>query len=575
MALLFLAPALAGLPAGAQQAATFDVLILGGEVLDGTGAPRVRADVGIRDGRIAAIGDLRGAAAGDTLDAAGLVVAPGFIDLLMGFHYEQAILGPAAPPLVTGSNENSLQMGVTTGTIDVEGGQLDKAAQRAALERTGTGTNLALFFPLSTAWAQVVGESEQASPAQMERLRQLARTAMEEGAFGIGTAIAYCPSCRAPREQLIEVVREAAPFGGYYASHIRNEDENVTNATQELIAIAEGAGVPGHILHMKVAGAVRCGQSSATIGLVRAAQARGLDVSANQYPYTAGQTGDVGILIPDWAEEGSEADIQARFRNPATRGQVVEGTNDLIASFVGSAANVSFMPHGTTLEQEAQLRRVSPGEAIVQMRENQEPRFMVVHFGCDHDLRSIMQQPWVSIATDDLPWAPSAPASPLHPRAYGTYPRVLGQYVREEGWLTLEEAVRKSTGQPAARLGLVHADPPRGLLREGWAADVVVFDPVRVIDRATYEEPALPSEGIEAVLVNGVVVKRDGAMVPLAERATAQPGVVLRHTSEMPSQPQPGFDLAVRAEPPARGTPVPAALAILALAVARLARRCF
>lgn len=556
-------------PVGPGAAASFDVLIRGGEVVDGTGAPRYRADVGITGDRITAIGELSTATAAEVIDGSGMLVTPGFFDLGMGANLVEAAL-------IT--NENMLQMGVTSGLIAWEAGATDKVQERQDLERTGLAINVLAFFPLISAWTQVGVADSGPTPQQLDEMRALARQAFEDGAFGVGAAIEYCPLCHSDTQTIIEVAKVGAEFNVYYASHIRNEANGVVNATAELIAIAEGAGIPGHVGHMKVAGAPNCGLAETTTGLVEDALARGLDISASQYPYTAGQTTDIGYLIPDWAEEGTEADIQLRLRDPATRPRVIEDVAARIAEVTGTADRIEFRPHGTNLQEEADLRRVSPAEAVVQIRENEVTRLTIIHFGCDEDLLTILAKPWTSIQSDMGAWIPAHDATVFHPRGYGTFPRVLGAYGRDQQIFSFEEAVRKMTGQPAYRTGVaLDKDDPRGLLQEGWAADVVVLDPARVIDTATYDDPGAFSEGIEAVLVNGVVMKRDGELVPLHERLLATPGRYLIHTKEMPSSPQPGYDLraqviAEEADTPGLALPTLGVLLVVAGLAARRRR---
>lgn len=568
---------LSSVPIVASNDESFDVLIKGGTVIDGTGGAAYVADVGITGDTIVSIGQLQGATATKVIDATGQVVSPGFIDLEMG-----AYLGD---PVTISTNENMVQMGVTTGMISWEAGPVNMRTQREDLERLGIATNILMFFPVGSAWSQIVGDTKvPPSPAQLEGMKALARQAMEDGAFGIGAAIEYCPLCNSETEPIIEIAKEAKPYNGFYASHIRNEANGVINATAELIRIAKEAGIAGHVGHMKVAGAPNCGNSDITTGLVWDALRRGVDISSAQYPYTAGQTTDIGYLIPDWAEAGTPLEVQLRLRDPAQRPKIIEEVHARIAEVTGTADKIEFQPHGTTLQQEADLRRASPGETVLQIKENEQTRLTIIHFGCDYDLENIMKQPWNSIATDMGPWIPIHELSAWHPRGAGTFPRILGEYVREKQLMTLEEAVRKMTGQPAYRAGMAYAE--RGLLEEGWAADVVVFDPQQVIDKATYADRGRFSEGINWVMINGVLVKEDGALTPLHERLIAKPGRVLIHTKDMPSTPQPGYDDRVlpnaAPDPLAESSPkMPAlsamvalgAVGLVALAVARRVRK--
>ena len=591
--LALLVAGLAGLPGfhahdGAHAAAAaenFDVLIRGGEVVDGTGAARFRADVGLTGDRIAKVGDLSGATATTVVDATGKIVSPGFIDIMMGssllsggFVALPGGAGPEEPPggygyLPQSSNDNSLQMGVTTGVLDTEGGYVDKAQERADIERSGTGTNLALCWAVGPAYAQVVGAARPPTQAEVDQLKALARKALDDGAFCLGSATQYCPTCYITTDGLAQVASVGKGYGVYFTSHIRNEEADVVNATRELIAVANAAGIPGRVNHMKVAGPVRCGLAKTTTGLLDEQIAQGKDFSADQYPYTAGETTDIGILIPDYAEQGTEADVQLRLRDPGQRPQIVKDTNAVIADFVGGPENVTFEPHGDTLADEMRLRGTDqPGEAVLQIRENEQTRFTILHYGCEQDVHTILGKAWLSIGTDDFPDPPIPGKTIQNPRAYGTYPRILAKYVRDERFLTLEEAVRKMTGQPAYRLGLADASTPRGLLKEGWAADVVVFDPNTVQDHATFTDAAAYSTGIDWVFVNGVAVKKDGAMIPVPLRLVAEPGKVLLHTKDMASRPQPGYDARPRAQAKQapHESPLPALLPALAVAAAAL-----
>jgi N-acyl-D-aspartate/D-glutamate deacylase len=521
-------------PATAQIASPgpYDVVIRNGRVLDGAGNPWIRADVAIRDGRIAAVGTVEGPAR-RVIDAEGRYVAPGFIDMM---DQSGAVLGR------NGLAENKLRQGVTT-AIGGEGGTPVPADSVAAwlgsLEAEGISLNFGSYFSSAQARRAVLGMADRPPGGEeLERMKALMRTAMEQGALGMTSALIYPPSSFASTDELVALGEVAAAHGGIYASHIRGEGKELVEAVEEAIEIGERAGMPVEIFHFKAAHEPGWGTLiREAAARIEAARNRGVDVAADQYPYTAGGTG-LAATVPSWAFDGGADSLRARLRRPEVRARMKEeletgypgwwniveaagGWDGIVLVNARNRENARF--EGMTLTEIAAARGQEPADAAWDLVLEGEGRVMAIyHMMSEEDVRWAMQRPWVSIGSD-AGAAPGAGATDVlglpHPRSYGTFPRILGRYVRDEGVLSLEEAVRKMTSWPAARMRL----QDRGLLREGFRADVVVFDLERVRDRATYEEPVLFPEGIEWVLVNGEVVVEEGG-----RHTGARPGHVLR-----------------------------------------------
>ncbi len=517
--------------------APYDLIVRGGYVLDGTGEPGVNADIGVRGGRVATIGELADATAGRVIDAGGLVVTPGFIDLHT--HSEDTL--PA-----DGNAESQVRQGVTLALLS-EGrspGPIGSEAARAALQQSMgvygvdvTWTSLDEYFALLmkqgislnaaayVAASQVqlsVMEYKRRDPTaeELERMKGLVAEAMEQGAIGIHGGSA-------------ELAAVAHRYGGGYYRHIRSEGYELVESIQEVIQIAEKTGIPVHIFHFKVRGRPLWGQLDKPIALIEEARARGLKVTANQYPYTAMQH-PVWNVFPRWVEAGGpKGAFVARLKDPATRAKIkrdpdflayVEehgGWENIHASVIRSEKNKQF--EGKSIAEIARERGMAdPADACMDLLSEEEDGWVGgVHFAMsEEDVRRIMQLPWVSIASDGRALATEgilAQGKP-HPRSFGTNPRVLGKYVREEKLLTLEDAVRKMTGLPASILGL----KDRGLLKEGMAADIVVFDRETVVDKATFQDPHQYAGGIPYVIVNGVVVIDGG------QHTGARPGQIVR-----------------------------------------------
>ncbi len=528
----------------------YDIIVRNGTVYDGTGAPGRRMDVGIRGDRVAAISDLAAARTVAAIDATGLAVAPGFINML-SWSTESLI--------ADGRSQGEIRQGVTT-QIFGEGssmGPLNADMKRRALEQMGdikyeitwttlseylreleqrgVSQNVASFVGATTVREHVIGLADQkATPAQMEQMRALVRQEMEAGALGIGSSLIYAPAFYADTEELIELCKVAAQYRGKYISHMRSEGNRLLEAVDELIAIARNAKIPAEIYHLKAAGEANWKKMDAVIAKVEAARAQGLRITADMYTYTAGSTG-LDASMPPWVLDGGYEAGYRRLRDRETRARIREAIRTPTAEWenlylaAGSAERVVLVEFkseklkpltGKTLAAAATLRGEDPLDTIMNLVLEDESRVGAVYFMMsEENVRRQVALPWVSFGSDAASMAPELPftRSATHPRAYGNFARVLGRYVREQKVLTLEAAVRKLSGLPATTLEL----EGRGFLKEGMFGDVVIFDPARVADRATFEDPHQYAAGMRHVLVNGVQVLRDG------EHTGARPGRAL------------------------------------------------
>jgi dihydroorotase/N-acyl-D-amino-acid deacylase len=495
-------------------------VIRGGRITDGSGNPWFRADVGIRGARVARIGDLSKARAARSIDATGLVVSPGFID-----PHTHAIRGIFDVPTA----DNALLQGVTT---LIEGN--DGASPfpiRASLEKIATlriSPNWGLFVGQGTAREMVVGlANRDATPEEIARMKQLITQGMEEGALGISTGLFYVPGIFTKTEEVIELSKVAAGYGGIYISHIRNEAEGVLDSVRETIRIGEEAGLPVQITHHKVAGRLAWGKSVDTLRLVDEARARGIDVTIDQYPYTASQT-SLNALLPQQYQEGGRPEILKRLQDPEIRKKMKTG---IIANILdnrggGDPRNVYIgvcewdrSLEGKNLTDIVKGRGMDPtlenaAEAALDIIGKGSAR-AIYHAIQEADVERILKHPATTIGSDGgvSVFGEGVP----HPREYGTFARVLGRYVREKKVLTLEEAIRKMSGATAQRLGI----RDRGVLREGLYADIAVFDPALVADTATFEKPHQYAIGVRYVLVNGLLVVDGG------KHTGARPGRIL------------------------------------------------
>ena len=486
----------------AAQGRDVDILIRGGTVVDGTGAPERRADVGISRDRIVFVGDATAANVRGqrVIEAAGLVIAPGFID-------------PHSHTLEDLSNTDRrgnagyLMQGVTTVVTNNDGGGTIEIGKRlSAWAKDGIGTNAALYIGQGAVRGAVLGMSDAApTPGQLDSMRRIVARAMSEGAIGMSTGLYYAPGSYAATEEVIELAKVAARDGGIYDSHMRDEGSytasGVVGSVNETIRIAREARISVHISHIKALGADVWGQSDSIVAIITRARAVGLDVTADQYPYLASGTSVGASLLPRWAEAGGRDSLRARVADAATRARLVsEMERNLVrrggaaSLLISSTRDTSIL--GRTLEQVAQARRVPPIDAALQIILAGDAS--VASFNMkESDVETFMVQPFVMTGSD---------GSSGHPRKYGTFPRKLRQYVYEKHLLTLPQAIRSSSGLTAETLRI--AD--RGVLAAGKFADVIVFDPRTVSDRATYEQPTLPATGMRFVLVNGTVAVSEG-----------------------------------------------------------------
>jgi len=509
----------------------YDLVVSGGRVIDGTGAPWVRADVGIRGDRIAAIGDLSAAPAKKRIDARGLAVAPGFIDLL-GQSELSVLVDPRA--------ESKIRQGITS---ELTGEGISPAPMNDAwvhekedwlrkyrlkvdwtdlrgyfrrLRRARPAINVGVMVGAAQVRGVVLGFGDvQPDAQQLARMQQLVEEAMEQGALGLSTGLIYQPGSFAKTDELIALAQVAAKHGGFYATHLRSEGARIFEALDEAFAIARAASIPVEIWHLKV-GRSHWGHMQEVVARIERARASGIDVTADAYPYVASANG-LHASLPDWVNAGGVDDLVVRLRDPALRARIARETGrDLDAESILLVSCVDpglkkFM--GKRLSEVAREMELSPELALMQLVAQDRGKVGVARFTMkEEDVQTALRQPWVAADTDYGARAADGPfgGEGAHPRAFGTMARILGHYVRDVKLFTLEEAVRKITSLPARRMGVWD----RGLLRPGAYADVVVFDPDRVEDTATFEQPQKYPPGIETVVVNGRVVLHQGKRTP-------------------------------------------------------------
>ena len=547
---LFTVLLLAGISLAAQSP-NFDVVITNGHIIDGTGSPWYSGDIGIRNGKIAAIGNLADAARTRTIDAHGKVVAPGFIDML-GQSELTILVDPRLP--------SKIYQGITT-EITGEGGSaaplndaIIKADQSgfdhyhitadwrtlrqyfARLEKQGMGINLASYVGATQVRRMVLGDDDkQPTPEQLEQMKDLVRQAMRDGAVGVSTSLEYAPAPYAKTDELIALAGEASKFGGIYATHMRDESNSVLGAIDEALRIGKEGHIPVEIWHIKVAGKANWGRMPEVVAKINAARAQGMDITADTYAYTAWFNG-MSAFIPAWAHDGGDAKLIERLKEPAIRARIRKDLNTPSNDWdneweeipgpeavqIGIVENPKLVPlQGKRLSEVAKLWNEDPMDALFDLLIQDNAATGVAVFGMSEpDVVLALQQPWVSVDNDSSGASPEGILGQEHPhpRAYGTFPRILSKYVREEHKLTLEDAIRKFSALPAQRMRLTD----RGVLKSGMWADIVVFDAGTVKDLATFENPNQLSQGMEYVLVNGVPVIDQGKMTG------AKPGKVLR-----------------------------------------------
>jgi N-acyl-D-amino-acid deacylase len=510
-----LVPALAGLEAQAPD--RYDLLVRNGRVLDGTGNPWRRVDIGIRGDRIVAVGTLPGAQAGTVIDANDRYVTPGFID-----PHSHAGPGLATPALKQG--RPLLAQGITTAFVNPDGGgPVDIAAQRAAFARDAVGVNVGLFVPHGSVRRAVLEMSDRdPAPADVARMVALTRQGMQAGAIGLSSGLYYAPGSYSKTAEVIAMARAAAEFGGVYQSHIRDEADysvGLVAAVDEVIEIAEQGGIIGVVTHMKALGKTSWGLSKTIVQHIEAARTRGVEVFADQYPYEASGTGIVGALMPRWAQAGGRDAMLRRIRGELRPKVVAEvaaniarrgGADTLLVSRYEADPSIE----GRRIGELARKAGKAPEQYVLDLLERGDASLVSFNMQED-DIAHIMRQPWTMTCTDgDL--VPMDEGKP-HPRAYGAFPRKLELYVRERGVIDLPFAVRSMTSLTASVYGL----KDRGVIRPGAFADILVFDLARVDDVATYEDPHQLAAGMDTIVVNGRVVRREGAWTD------ALPGVVV------------------------------------------------
>jgi dihydroorotase/N-acyl-D-amino-acid deacylase len=521
------------------QAAPFDVIIANGRVVDGTGAPWFRADIGIRGDTIQAIGMLKDSQALQRIDASGLVVAPGFIDLLGQSEFNVLVDNRVASKITQGITTEITGEGSSIAPINDRLIEESKAPYEhfkvtrdwktlreyfARLERSKSAVNIGTFVGSGGLRDYVIGKADRpATAAEMADMQRLVAQAMEDGALGVSSSLQYVPNRFASTDELIELAKVAASYGGIYITHQRSEGNKVFESLDEVFTIAEKADIPAEIWHLKTAYKANWGKMAEALRRIDAARARGLRVSANVYPYNRASNG-LDACLPVWAREGGTDALIKRLNDAATRERIKKDMDDPNAPFenqwYGSGGPAGVMLSSVLnpeLRKYEGLNFVEIGKAM-----GKDPRdaamdlviadhnesSVIISIMNEDDVRTVMRHPMVSFDTDSSARAEDGPLSESksHPRAWGTFTRVLGRYVRDEQLLPLEEAIRKMTSQAAIRVGILD----RGILRSGMRADLTIFDPATVKDEATFEAPNKYSTGVRHVFVNGKAVVRDG-----------------------------------------------------------------
>jgi len=535
----------------AQSPQTFDLLITNGHIIDGTGSTWYVADIGIRNGHIAVIGGRAGANAKQTIDAHGMVVAPGFIDMLgqseltilvnphlpskifqgitTEFTGEGASIAPLNERIIAADKLQYQHYGITPDWRDLAG-------YFARLEKQGMGINLGTYVGATQVRRMIIGDDNRTpSPAELDQMRALVHTAMQQGAMGVSTSLQYAPAPYAKTEELIALAGEAARFGGIYATHMRNEGDYILDAIDEAVRIGREAHIPVEIWHIKAAGKKNWGRMPDIVAKVNAARDSGVEVTADTYAYTA-WFNDMSAFVPPWAHDGGTAKMLERLRDPAQRAKIradmldpngkwdnewqeIPGPD---AVLIGAVQNQALLPlQGKRLSQIAEEKGKDPIDTLMDILVEDSGFTYCAVFGMSEpDVLLALQQPWTSIDNDSQGAALDGILGKEHPhpRAYGTFPRIIHKYVEQERKLALEDAIRKFSALPAQKMRL----SDRGVLKQGMWADIVVFDPAKVRDLATFDNPNQLSVGMQYVLVNGVPVISEGKM------KNALPGRVIK-----------------------------------------------
>ncbi|HVN46566.1 MAG TPA: D-aminoacylase [Steroidobacteraceae bacterium] len=544
-------------PTGRAAPAHYDLIVRNGHIIDGTGSPWYAADIGVSEGRIAAIGTLQRASATRSIDAKGRVVAPGFIDML-GQSELTLLVDPRAPSKIfqgitteiTGEGEsvaplNAAMLRQHRATYERYHLEVDwhsLADYFARLEKQGTGINFATYIGATSVREMVVGYSDRAASAEeLTRMAELVEQGMREGAMGLSSALEYPPAPYASTAELIALAQAAARHGGIYATHMRDEGDAEAAALDETFRIGSEARIPIEIFHLKVSGLRNFGSMPLVIERIDQARSRGIDVAADTYAYTA-WSNSLAAFTPPWANDGGKDALLRRLQDPSMRArmrrdmltpsdkwdnewQEIQGPQDILICAVNHPQLLRY--RGKRMSEVAAEWHEDPIDALFDFLIKDDAGTSVAVFGMSEpDVLLALQQPWVSVGTDDAATSPEGilGADHPHPRAYATFARILRKYVREDGKLTLADAIRKFTALPAQREHL----SDRGVIKLGLWADLVVFDPAAIRDRATYDDPNRLSEGMSYVLVNGVPVIEEGRMTG------ALPGKVLRGAGYAP-----------------------------------------
>jgi N-acyl-D-amino-acid deacylase len=497
------------------QPPAYDIVIRDGTVVDGSGNPRFDADVAIRNGFIVAIGDLPAGTGGEELQARGLFVVPGFINI-------HSHASPDALPTAV----NMLTQGVTTEIFNADGGgAVDVAAQLTRVSAPGLAVNLGGYIGFNVIWQTVVGNADRRpAPEEIERMRAMITAGLDQGAWGVSAGLDYKPGYFATTEEVIKVVEVARRARTNFTNHDRITPESNFSSRvgiAETVAIGEKSGLVPVVTHMKAQG-LEQGTAGQLLASMAEATKRGHYTAADAYPYLAGQSGLGSLIIPGWAQEGGRPAMLKRFADPEMRARIVKEAEDAMRARFGGPQGV-YLPR-TQQELTAVMKEMNAGagETIVRILEQGGDPGAILRFGAEADLITILQNPITSMACD----CGASTDARVHPRFYGSFPRLLGRYVRDQKIMSWEQAIRKSSWLPASTIGM----SDRGLIALGMAADITVLDPATIIDRATYENPAVPSEGVRHVLVNGRLALKDGA--PTGARS----GRALLRTSSMPSR---------------------------------------